>query len=211
MATRGVRTLEAEQGRWAVGHARQVVDEIVESGSVPDPPERVDPVFETERGAFVTLKKGGELRGCIGRPEPEQSALEAIRDAAADAATDDPRFPPVGPAELDDLTVEVSILTAPTPIEDTDRQDIPEAITIGEDGLIVRAEGRAGLLLPQVPVDQGWEAERFLAHTCRKAGLEPGRWLDPETEIERFSAQVFAETEPYGPVEAVPLTRGEEV
>lgn len=211
MATRGLTRLDEEQGRWAVGHAREVVDAVVDSGSMPDRPESVDPIFETTRGAFVTLETGGDLRGCIGRPEPEQSALQAIREAAADAATNDPRFPPVGPTELEDLTVEVSILTAPTPIEAANSEDVPDEITIGEDGLIVRAEGRSGLLLPQVPVDQGWEAERFLAHTCRKAGLEPGCWLDPDVTIERFAAQVFAEVEPYGPVEEIPLTAGEEV
>ncbi len=211
MGTRGRRRLDSEQGKWAVGHARRIVDGVVETGSLPGPPDSVDPVFEADRGAFVTLEKGGELRGCIGRPEPEQSALQGIREAAAEAATNDPRFPPVGPSELDALTVEVSILTAPEPIEVTESGNIPGEITVGEDGLIVRGEGRSGLLLPQVPVEQGWGAERFLAHTCRKAGLEPVCWLDAETSIERFSAQVFGETEPYGSIEEVPLTEGAEV
>ena len=186
-----------EQGTWAVRHARDVVETAVETGSRPPFPDDPDPVFEVESGAFVTLRKGEDLRGCIGRPRPTQSLLEALRSAAVEAATDDPRFPPVRTEELPEITVEVSLLTPPETLETVD----PEVVTVGQDGLIVRHEGRSGLLLPQVPVDQGWDAEEFLRATCGKAGLPEDCWQRPDTMVDRFQAQVFAETEPMGTVE----------
>lgn len=200
MATRGIGALEPQQGAWAVGYARDVVESVVtDDGPVPEP-STVDDVFRADRGAFVTLEKNGELRGCIGRPYPEQSAVQALREAATGAAAEDPRFPPVAPAELDTITVEVSILTAPDPL-DADRDALADEISIGRDGLIVRQGERRGLLLPQVPAERGWNPVTFLDQTSRKAGLPPGSWRDPETVVERFTAQVFAETAPDGPVE----------
>lgn len=194
-------TLSESQGRVAVTYARRVVESVVETGQAPAIPQEVDHVFEIDRGAFVTLRKNGRLRGCIGRPTPEQSAIEAIRGAAIDAATDDPRFPPVRESELEEITVEVSILTPPEPLDTVD----PDHITVGQDGLIVQRNGRSGLLLPQVPVDQKWDAETFLERTCKKAGLQGGCWKQPESTVYRFRAQVFEETEPAGPIEHVEL------
>ncbi len=188
--------LDPSQGAWAVSHARTVVEQMVETGRRPDRPADVDDAFEIDRGAFVTLKKQGELRGCIGRPMPEQPAIDAIRGAAIDAATDDPRFPPIAPRELPFLITEVSVLTPPEPIDSPD----PTAITVGRDGLIVSGSGRSGLLLPQVSVDQGWDAETFLEQTCRKAGLPGDSWRHPDVSVVRFRAQVFEESEPKGPV-----------
>jgi len=190
-----------EQGAWAVRHARDVVEDAVEAGSRPPVPEDPDPVFEVESGAFVTLHKAEALRGCIGRPRPTQPRLEALRGAAVGAATDDPRFPPVGSNELPAITVEVSLLSPPESLETVD----PEVLTVGQDGLIVSQEGQSGLLLPQVPVDQGWDAAEFLRATCRKAGFPADCWERPETRVDRFQAQVFAETEPNGPVEPVAM------
>lgn len=209
MATRGVTELDQSQGEWAVRFARKVVDSTVSEGSPPSDPSSVDPIFEKKRGAFVTLEKGGELRGCIGRPRPEQRAVRAIREAAVGAATNDPRFPPVTESELDSITVEVSVLTAPQQVSGDEATELPEAIAVGRDGLIVDREGLSGLLLPQVAVDRGWDAEEFLVQTCRKARLPGDAWREPDTEVRRFSAQVFVETEPYGPIEAVPLSDGQ--
>ena len=197
-------TLDPTQGAWAVSHARTVVESVVNEGSKPQTPASVDPVFEVERGAFVTLRKDEELRGCIGRPLPKQTALTAIRTAAAEAATNDPRFPPVTASELDDILVEVSILTPPQEVASVE----PESITVGRDGLIVEREGRSGLLLPQVPVDQGWDAETFLDRTCQKAGLDAGCWKHSDITVKRFSAQVFAEREPNGTIEHVDDVHG---
>lgn len=193
--------LTPSQGAWAVSYARDVVDAVVKTGQPPERPEHVDDVFEINRGAFVTLRKEGTLRGCIGRPTPEQSAIEAIREAAVDAATDDPRFPPVKDNELSSITVEVSVLTPPDTLETVE----PASVSVGKDGLIVKRGGRSGLLLPQVPVDRGWDAERFLQETCRKAGLQPDCWDDSETTFHRFQAQVFEETVPYGSIKQVEL------
>ncbi|MFB6109824.1 MAG: TIGR00296 family protein [Halodesulfurarchaeum sp.] len=193
--------LDTSQGVRAVRYARETVESAVESGSPPPLPESVDPVFEVERGAFVTLEKGDQLRGCIGRPLPEQTAIEAIRAAAVGAATDDPRFRPIESRELDSITVEMSVLTPPETLETVD----PSRITVGRDGLIVSRGGQRGLLLPQVPVDRGWDAETFLAETCRKAGLPGDCWQSSDGRVERFEAQVFAEAEPRGPIEPVEL------
>ena len=194
-------TLDPSQGSWAVSHARTVVEEVVESGRKPERPTQIDPVFEIDRGAFVTLRKGGDLRGCIGRPTPEQPAIRAIRGAAVDAATDDPRFPPVRPEELSAIVTEVSVLTPPDQVEPV----TPEAITVGRDGLIVSNGNRGGLLLPQVPVDQGWDAKTFLERTCRKAGLDADCWRHSGVSFERFSAQIFEEVEPQGEIVHRPI------
>ena len=222
--------LDLSQGRWAVSYARSVVESTVEDVDVEGPvgngistdvrshvssgsetdssqmdqrPSDVDPVFQTERGAFVTLEKDGELRGCIGRPRAVQPAIVALREAARGAATDDPRFPPVAPTELEAITVEVSVLTPPSPIDTEDPGEYPEAISVGRDGLIVHQNGRSGLLLPQVPVDQGWDPTEFLDATCRKAGLRPSTWRDSGVSVEQFQAQIFAEQEPRGPIDRV--------
>lgn len=205
MSTGGTIALALEDGVWAVDFARRVVESVVETGTetvTADGP----PVLGEDRGAFVTLERGGSLRGCIGRPEPRQTGVQAIREAATGAVKNDPRFPPVRPDELDAITVEVSVLTPPDPIEESDPNIIPEEITIGRDGLIVQGDSRSGLLLPQVPVDRGWEPSTFLDQTCSKAGLPAGYWRSGDVRIERFTAQVFAESEPRGQVEAVQLT-----
>lgn len=205
MSSAGVLELDPSQGEWAVGFARDVVEAVVDDGTPPGVPRTVDPVFETERGAFVTLEAGDSLRGCIGRPYPEQTAITAIQEAATGAATNDPRFPPVAPTELDAITVEVSVLTPPEPLGAGDPATYPDELTIGRDGLIVEYNGRSGLLLPQVPVDQGWDSTTFLRETCRKAGLPGDCWRDEGAAITRFGAQVFAEVEPAGPVAPVGL------
>lgn len=195
--------LDRSQGRWAVEHARTVVESVVEDGPRPPVPDQVDEAFERRRGAFVTLEKRGSLRGCIGRPRPEQTALDAIRDAAAGAARNDPRFPPVTASELSAITVEVSVLSTPESIAAEAPERRPAFVEVGRDGLIVRGEERSGLLLPQVPVDRDWDAVTFLEQTCRKAGLSKDCWRTNDVAVERFYAQVFAEREPGGPVEPV--------
>lgn len=139
------------------------------------------------RGAFVTLKRrqDGELRGCIGRIEARE-ALGATVAQVAVAATRDRRFEPVTSDELGAIRIEVSVLTPPVPIA-------ADLVEVGRHGLIVRREGSAGLLLPQVPVEHGWNQETFLAQTCRKAGLRPDAWRDAETTLLAFTAEVFGE------------------
>ncbi|HUT98863.1 MAG TPA: AmmeMemoRadiSam system protein B [bacterium] len=152
------------------------------------PPELTEPSarLRQKRGAFVTLTEGGQLRGCIGYVEPVVPLWKAVREMAVAAATGDPRFPPVTAGELENLRLEISALS---PLA---RCDDPSRVTVGRHGLVVRQEGRSGLLLPQVPSEQGWDHEEFLTHTCRKAGLPPDAWKRG-AELYTFTAQVFHE------------------
>lgn len=139
-------------------------------------------------GAFVTLKKHGQLRGCIGTLECRRALAEEIARVAASAAREDPRFEPVCASELDDLDIEVSVLG---PLEAIDPHD-PEAFVIGRHGLVVEQGRRRGLLLPQVATEWGWDRATFLAHTCTKAGLPADAWKNGAT-VYRFDAVVFGD------------------
>jgi AmmeMemoRadiSam system protein A len=141
------------------------------------------------RGAFVTLRKSGELRGCIGHPHGDRPVAEVVCDMAVAAALEDPRFPPVTADELEEITVEVSVLTPPRRLSPVD----PAAVAVGRHGLILRHRGAAGLLLPQVAVEHGFDAVAFLEAVCRKAGLRAGAWRHPEAEVLIFEAEVFGE------------------
>lgn len=137
------------------------------------------------RGAFVTLTRRGELRGCIGNLSADRPLAETVARMAAAAAFKDPRFPPVAPEEIGELEYEISVLT---PFEKiTDVGDIK----VGKHGLIVQRGYRSGLLLPQVPVEYGWDRQTFLEQTCCKAGLPKDAWKEKDTEIFIFSAEVF--------------------
>jgi hypothetical protein len=149
-----------------------------------------EPAAESLRrngAAFVTLKESGQLRGCIGHVVATEPLYECVAEVARAAAIEDPRFDPVGPGELDKLTFEISVLTPPEVVTD------PKTIQVGRDGLIMSRGGRRGLLLPQVPEEQGWDREQFLDGTCRKAGLPAGCWREPGTRIESFQAIVWGE------------------
>ncbi len=145
-------------------------------------------ILKENGAAFVTLKKRGELRGCIGHVIARVPLFQCVVDVARSAAIHDTRFSPVKPDELKDITYEISVLTAPEPTS-------PEKIEVGRDGLIMKRGGRSGLLLPQVPIEWNWNKEEFLAHTCMKAGLPSNCWKDPETTIESFRAIVFGEND----------------
>ncbi|MBA2301775.1 MAG: AmmeMemoRadiSam system protein A [Acidobacteria bacterium] len=140
-------------------------------------------------GVFVTIKRHGELRGCLGVLQLRAALVEEVARCARDSATEDPRFPPMKSDELADATLEISVLG---PLEEIDPRDEP-AIVIGRDGLVVEHGQRRGLLLPQVAVEWGWSREQFLRHTCRKAGLPDDAWAK-DARVFRFSAIVFGET-----------------
>jgi len=142
-------------------------------------------LLRQELGAFVTLKRGGQLRGCIGNIIGQGPLYRTVWNMARAAAFEDPRFPPLTQAELADLGIEISILGPVLPCPD------PERIEVGRHGLIVRQGARQGLLLPQVPVEWGWSREQYLAQTCRKAGLPSQAWSDPATQMYWFEAVVF--------------------
>ena len=152
---------------------------------IPNPQSLIPEDFLA--GAFVTLKMKGQLRGCIGYPEPERPLLDVVEHCAVSAAISDPRFPPLSPAEWDDVYLELSVLG---PIEPVDH--ISEVV-IGRDGLIVELGRRRGLLLPQVAVEWKWDAEQFAAQTCIKAGLPPDAW-QKGAKLFKFEAEVFSES-----------------
>jgi AmmeMemoRadiSam system protein A len=156
------------------------------SFQAPDFPEPTSPLL-APCGAFVTLKKGQDLRGCIGHITASRPLVETVRDAAAAAAFEDPRFPPLSREEWPSISIEISVLSPFRPVTD------PGQIRPGTHGIMIRQGHRSGLLLPQVATEQGWDRETFLARTCRKAGLPPDAWRAPDASIEIFSALVFGE------------------
>ena len=139
-------------------------------------------------GVFVTIKRGGELRGCLGTLQCDRGLAGEVARCAADAASEDPRFPPVVADELPELSIEVSVLG---PLESIDAGD-PHAITIGRHGLVAEQGSRRGLLLPQVATEWGWTTDQFLRQTCLKAGL-PGNAWQQGARIFRFDAEVFGD------------------
>lgn len=167
---------------------RCIASESIEAGcrGAAAPVVRADsPGLRSTQGAFVTLKRNGELRGCIGRVISDAPLAETVSRMAAAAAFEDPRFQPVTKGELEDLTIEISVLTPPRRIQST------EEIQVGIHGIIMTRNGSAGLLLPQVPVEQGWDRRAFLEHACLKARLPKDAYRDAQTEIYVFSADVF--------------------
>lgn len=163
--------------------------------------------LEIRRGVFVTLYQYDtkELRGCMGLPLPRSNIVDDTITAARLAAFYDPRFPPLSQSEVDRVVVEVTLLTEPEEITAEPRSSLPEHVRIGLDGLIIEADEGAGLLLPQVPVEYGWDAEEFLIHLCLKAGLRPTDWLRRDVKVYRFNADIFAEESPWGIIRRVTL------
>jgi AmmeMemoRadiSam system protein A len=151
------------------------------------PPEARGALAEP-RGAFVTLRRRAddELRGCVGLMRPERSLLATVVAMAVAAATEDGRFEPVALEELPALALEISALGPLRPIR-------PEAVEVGRHGLLISLGRRRGVLLPQVPLEHGWDRETFLKHTCWKAGLPEDAWHDPAAELLGFTAAVFGE------------------
>jgi AmmeMemoRadiSam system protein A len=143
--------------------------------------------FGETRGLFVTLRKDGALRGCIGTLAPTGDLTRCVSEYALRAAFEDPRFPPLAQDELPGCAIEISVLSAPRSIEG------PTDVAIGRDGLILELRGHRGLLLPQVAEEWGFDADRFLAEVSRKAGLAPDAWREPDARVWAFGAEVFSE------------------
>ncbi|NPA94806.1 MAG: AmmeMemoRadiSam system protein A [Thermodesulfobacteria bacterium] len=145
------------------------------------------PGLMERRGAFVTLHKHGQLRGCIGNFVSEKPLYETVADMAIAAAFQDPRFKPLEPSELPEIDIEISALTPLRPVSS------PEEIEVGKHGIYLINGPYHGVLLPQVATEYGWDRYTFLDQTCIKAGMMPGCWKDPNTQILVFSAEVFGE------------------
>lgn len=167
----------------------------------PMEPGVTDSRFDQPSGAFVTLNTYPDhgLRGCIGYPMPVFTLREAIENSGR-AACHDPRFPDLEASELDGVTVEVTVLTVPEAIEAESPQGIVDSVEIGRDGLMMELMGRRGLLLPQVPVEWGWDRVQFLSQLSVKAGLPLDAWTHPNARISRFRGEIYHEVSPYGEV-----------
>lgn len=193
-----------DEGRYLVKLARRAVEEYISTGTKIRPTDVPDQKLLEKSGVFVTLEKvtpaGRSLRGCIGYPVPHLPLVEATVDSAISAAFNDPRFPPVERRELDSIVFEVSILTPPVQVKVSSPKELPSSIKVGRDGLIVENGYYRGLLLPQVPVEYGWDEETFLAECCMKAGLPTDAWLSRKTFVYRFTAEIFTESSPNGEV-----------
>jgi len=166
----------------------QIAKTVIENKTKgkPIPEFKIDsPVLKENRGAFVSLHKKGQLRGCIGYIEGKGPLHKTIEEMAEAAAFRDPRFSPVTEKELSELDIEISVLTPLKKITDVNE------IEVGKHGIYIKKGWYSGLLLPQVATEYGWDRKTFLEHTCQKAGLPSGAWKDKDVEIYIFSADIF--------------------
>ncbi|UCG01615.1 MAG: TIGR00296 family protein [Candidatus Heimdallarchaeota archaeon] len=192
-------------GEFLVKLARKTIETYLkDKKKITIPNDAPKDLFD-HSGVFVTLhrateRKDPELRGCIGRIEsPHSTLIQSTIDSAIDAATRDPRFPPVIFEEMESITVETTILTVPEVLEVKDPSEYFNLIEIGKHGLIAqRGPYQRGLLLPQVPVEQNWDLEYYLNYVCLKAGLPSQAWTDLNTKISRFEGFIFSEETPNG-------------
>ncbi|MEQ9714149.1 MAG: TIGR00296 family protein [Candidatus Asgardarchaeum sp.] len=198
-----------EEGIFLVKLARWAIETYLREGKKIKPPKELpSEKLSQQNGVFVTLnklvgerkKRKHELRGCIGYPYPIKPLVEATIDVAIQAAVSDPRFEPVSLDEMNEIVVEVSILTPPKLLSVSDPMEYPKKIKIGRDGLIVEKGFFKGLLLPQVPVEQKWDEMMFLTWTCYKAGLPGDCWMSEDVKIYTFQAEIFEELEPRGKI-----------
>ncbi|SFM85266.1 TIGR00296 family protein [Methanolobus profundi] len=195
----GVKLLSHTEGQAAVQLARDAIETYLRTGEMLDGSEiQLPAIFNEVRGVFVTLTMNGDLRGCIGHPYADSHLRNAIADSALSAALRDPRFPPVSVREIEDITIEVTILTRPE-LMDVPPKELPSSIKIGRHGLIVKSGYRQGLLLPQVAPENDFDEIEFLNHTCMKAGLPCDAWAEG-AEVYAFEGQIFSEKEPNGEI-----------
>jgi AmmeMemoRadiSam system protein B/AmmeMemoRadiSam system protein A len=171
--------------------ARGSIEAALAGARAPEAPLRSD-ALDAECGAFVTLTRRGELRGCIGYVRAVKPLRRTVAEMAVQAALHDPRFSPVSASELPGLDIEISVLS---PLEEV--KDV-STIEVGKHGLVIQEGSRSGLLLPQVATEYGWDRETFLDHTCMKAGLPAGSWRKKGVVILRFTAEVFGEKDEGG-------------
>lgn len=187
-----VAALSESQKKYLLSLARQTIAETFAPGKAAAPEEAIAPgelqaLSEIYSGVFVSLHINDLLRGCIGYIEGLRPLPEVIQETAVAAALRDPRFEPLREDELGDVDIEISVLS---PLE---KISSPQDIIVGKHGLLIRQGKHQGLLLPQVASHAGWQPHVFLEHTCLKAGLPGSAWEEPDTEIFRFSAEVFGE------------------
>lgn len=205
--------ISLEDGKNLIDFARENIVYFLKNSKKIVVPKEIKQNYGDKFGAFVTLNTfgvgGNPLRGCIGYIEPTYSLYEAIHKLSISSATEDPRFPSVTLEEMNNIVIELSILTPPELIRVESSEEYLNKIVIGRDGLIVESGMRRGLLLPQVPVslNRKWSIKEFLGHTCQKAWLSEDAWKDvKKTKIFSFEAILFEEVEPNGEVVRKSLT-----
>ncbi len=169
--------------------ARKTIESKFRDVTLEEPDYEKHPVLKSKAGAFVTLTSNGRLRGCIGYIIGFDPLFETVCSAATQAAMNDPRFMPVTEDELNDLEIEISVLSEPFPMTNYDD------IVLGKHGLIVEESGRRGLLLPQVPIEHNMTKEEYLSAICQKAGLPSMLWREKQLNLQAFTANVFSEKE----------------
>jgi AmmeMemoRadiSam system protein B/AmmeMemoRadiSam system protein A len=179
--------LTAETKRDLLALARETIRRFLETETTPLARDCA-PVLNRQQGAFVTLKKHGQLRGCIGHMAEDRPLCQVVGAMAYQAAFKDRRFSPLRSGELAEVEIEISVLTPFTKVPG------PDAIVIGRDGVVLRKSGRSAVYLPQVATEQGWSREEMLDHLCQKAGLAVGSWRRG-AELFTFQAEVFHESE----------------
>jgi len=182
--------------------ARKSVEQAVRTKKPYEPPPSANDALNQERGAFVTLKESGQLRGCIGYISAAKPLYVTVRDTATLAAFRDTRFQPVSASELSQLEYEISVLSPLRRVTDV------REIKVGQHGLLMKNGGYQGVLLPQVPVEAGWDRQTFLDETCAKAGMRAGCWKDEDTDIFMFTAVVFGENRPQAVMPEPPFSPG---
>ncbi|ABL88179.1 AMMECR1 domain protein [Pyrobaculum islandicum DSM 4184] len=197
------RPYTIEEGAYLVKLARSTVETFLKTGKIIIPESPPQRLLIDNYGVFTTIETVSgdryELRGCIGYPEGYKNTLYATIYSAIGACCQDPRFPALRIDELPHVIFEVSILSPLTLLQDDPRK-YPELIQVGRHGLVVRRGPYAGLLLPQVAVEECWDAEEFLLHVCMKAWLPGDCWLDRRTKLYIYEAQIFREKTPGGEI-----------
>ena len=203
--------LTQEEGEFLLKLARNTVKTYLKRRQNPKTPQRHPAEAVSKCGVFVTINtqhgNEKELRGCIGYPYPTSPLVEAVIDSAINASTQDPRFDSMKLKELNQVVFEVSVLTPPEKVETDNPKEYVKHIKVGEDGLIIERGHRKGLLLPQVPIEWGWQEEEFLCQCCMKAGLPPDIWLTKDAIIYKFRAIIFDEETPNGAIKRLNLKK----
>ncbi len=179
--------ISLEEKKILLETARTSIKSVFTGEKISGPDYKKHPVFKSHAGAFVTLTKSGSLRGCIGYIISDKPLFETICDAAKQASQNDPRFPSVRQSEIKDLSIEISVLSEPFPLNNYDE------IEIGKHGLILEEKGRRGLLLPQVPIEHHMNCEQYLDAICQKTGFSQSYWRTKQLKLNAFTATIFCE------------------
>ncbi|MFP4117492.1 MAG: AmmeMemoRadiSam system protein A [Candidatus Woesearchaeota archaeon] len=186
------RVLSSSEGAMLVALARESITSSFADKEILISQDHKQ-LFSFSAGVFVTLRKFGRLRGCLGYARTSQPLYESLISAARSAAFQDPRYPPLQKSELPKVELEISLLTEPLALQKESPKDVLSNIIVGKDGIILSNNNFSGLMLPQVADKGSWSTEDFLKYTCTMFGLNEAAWLDPDSRLYKFRAKVFNE------------------